>query len=54
MQNVQRESIPEKLKKIAVDYPIYRSQAIAEEAIDILLDQLEIYKALKKSSTIVK
>ena len=54
MLNVHRESIPENLKQIAVDYPIYRSQAIAEEAIDILLDQLETHKTLKINSVLVK
>jgi len=54
MQNLHRENIPENLKQIAVDYPIYRSQAIAEEAIDILLDQLETHKTLKRNSVLLK
>ena len=37
MSKLQRDQIPEEFKDIAVDYPIYRSQAIAEEAVEILL-----------------
>ena len=38
MRKLQRDDIPENFKDIAVEYPIYRTQAIAEEAIDLLLD----------------
>lgn len=37
MRKLQRNEIPEKFKDIAVEYPIYRSQAIAEEAVEVLL-----------------
>jgi hypothetical protein len=37
MSKLQRDEIPEEFKDIAVDYPIYRSQAIAEEAVEVLL-----------------
>jgi hypothetical protein len=37
MSKIQRNEIPEEFKDIAVAYPIYRSQAIAEEAVEILL-----------------
>ena len=54
MKRLHKEEIPVKFKDVAVEYPIYRSQAIAEEAIDILLDQSDICKALKRSSALVK
>jgi hypothetical protein len=54
MQHLHRESIPENLNQIAVDYPIYRSQAIAEEAIDLLLDQANLSAPLKRNSTLAK
>jgi hypothetical protein len=37
MSKLQRNEIPEEIKDIAVEYPIYRSQAIAEEAVEALL-----------------
>jgi len=54
MENLQRDSIPENLKQIAVDYPIYRSQAIAEEAVDLLLEQSEINNPVPRNSTVAK
>ena len=38
MKKLHRDEIPEKFKDIAVEYPIYRSLAIAEEAIETLLN----------------
>jgi hypothetical protein len=38
MRKLHRDEIPEKFKDIAVEYPIYRSLAIAEEAIEALLN----------------
>ena len=38
MRKLQRDEIPEQFKDIAVQYPIYRSQAIAEGSIELLLD----------------
>lgn len=40
MRKLHREEIPEEFKDIAVEYPIYRSLAIAEDAIDVLLNCL--------------
>jgi len=54
MENIQRESIPEKLKQVAVDYPIYRSQAIAEEAVDLLLEQSDLRNRVKTNSVLNK
>lgn len=54
MENIQRESIPEKLKQVAVDYPIYRSQAIAEEAVDLLLEQSDLMNRVKSNSVLRK
>ena len=39
MRQIRRDEIPEEFKDIAVEYPIYRSLAIAEQAIDLLLEQ---------------
>ena len=52
MENLQRDSIPEKLKQVAVDYPIYRSQAIAEEAVDLLLEQSDLRNRVKSNSVL--
>ena len=38
MGKLRREEISEEFKNIAVEYPIYRSLAIAEEAIETLLN----------------
>ena len=54
MENLQRDSIPESLKQVAVDYPIYRSQAIAEEAVDLLLEQSEISHPISRNSVVTK
>jgi len=54
MENLQRDSIPEKLKQVAVDYPIYRSQAIAEEAVDLLLELSDISHPVTKNSNVPK
>jgi len=54
MRRLHREEIPEECKDVAVEFPIYRSQAIAEKAIDTLLDQVELSKALQKSAAIAK
>ena len=54
MENIQRDSIPEKLKQVAVDFPIYRSQAIAEEAVDLLLEQSDLRNRVKASSALNK
>ena len=48
----QKNEIPEKFKSIAVEYPIYRSQATAEEAIDILLDLSDFCKSDNKKTSI--
>ena len=47
MQKLYREEIPEQFKDLAVEYPIYRSQVIAEEAIDILLDMSDVSSTVK-------
>ena len=49
-----REDVPEKLKQIAVDYPIYRSQAVAEEAVDLLLSQSDYVNSYKRNSTLAE
>jgi hypothetical protein len=55
MQNLPREEIPEKFKSIAVDYPIYRSQAVAEEAVDLLLDiSTGVNSAINTDAPLVK
>ena len=47
MQKLYRDEIPEQIKDLAVEYPIYRSQVIAEEAIDLLLDMSEVSNKVK-------
>jgi len=54
MRKLHREEIPEECKDVAVEFPIYRSQAIAENAIDTLLDQSDLCKAMQKSAAIAK
>jgi len=54
MKNLHRENISERLKQIAVGYPIYRSQAIAEEAIDLLLDQSDFSSPVKRNAALVE
>jgi hypothetical protein len=54
MRKLPREKIPEKLKDIAVEYPIYRSQATAEEAIHLLLDLADLSSPLDMNSTMAK
>jgi len=54
MQQLQKEEIPRKLKSIAVEYPIYRSQAVAEEAIDLLLDISDIKSSVRKNVSLTK
>jgi hypothetical protein len=54
MRKLPREKIPEKLKDIAVEYPIYRSQATAEEAINLLLDLADLSSPLDMNSTMAK
>jgi len=54
MRKLHREEIPEKFKDIAVEYPIYRSLAIAEEAIDLLLDQSDFNSPLNRDETLSK
>lgn len=44
MKKLEYDDIPEKFKRVATEYPIYRSQAIAEEAIDLLLDLSDLNK----------
>jgi hypothetical protein len=46
MQQLHRDEIPEEFKDIAVEYPIYRSLAIAEQAIELLLEQPNINNPL--------
>jgi hypothetical protein len=50
MRQLHREEIPEDFKDIAVEYPIYRSLAIAEQAIDLLLEQPAISNSLDTNS----
>ena len=52
MRKLQRNEIPEEFKDIAVEYPIYRSQAIAEEAIDLLLELSDLHSPLKGNATL--
>jgi len=52
MRKLHREEIPEEFKDIAVEYPIYRSLAIAEEAIDLLLDQSDLNSSLNRNDTL--
>ena len=54
MKTLQGDDIPEKVKQIAVEYPIYRSQAIAEEAVDILLEQSDFSHPLKKNHALAE
>jgi len=54
MRKLHREEIPEEFKDIAVEYPIYRSLAIAEQAIDLLLDQSDFNSPLNKDETLTK
>jgi hypothetical protein len=46
MRQIHRDEIPEEFKDIAVEYPIYRSLAIAEQAIDLLLEQPSVNNLL--------
>ena len=50
MRQLHRDEIPEEFKDIAVEYPIYRSLAIAEQAIDLLLEQPAISNSLDTNS----
>jgi hypothetical protein len=52
MRKLHREEIPEEFKDIAVEYPIYRSLAIAEQAIDLLLDQSDLNSSLNRNDTL--
>ena len=54
MKKLQHNEIPEKLKSIAVEYPIYRSQAIAEEAVDILLDLSDLSNSVNRNVSVEK
>jgi len=54
MRKLSKEKIPEKFKEIAVEFPIYRSQATAEEAISLLLDLSDLGSALNTSPTWAK
>lgn len=55
MQNLPREEIPEEFKSIAVDYPIYRSQAVAEEAVDLLLDlTTDVNSSISRNAPLAK
>ena len=49
MKKLQVEEIPENFKRIAMEYPIQRSQAIAEEAIDLLLEHSSVSSSLKRN-----
>ena len=54
MKKLYREKIPEKFKDIAVEYPIYRSQAIAEETADLLLDMSDLSSVVNKNVNFAK
>lgn len=54
MQKLYRNEIPEHLKDLAVEYPIYRSKDIAETAIDTLLEMSEQKSKVQKDATLLK
>ena len=54
MRKLHRDEIPENFKDIAVEYPIYRSQAIAEEAVNLLLELPDINSPFKGNVTLAK
>jgi len=54
MRRLHRDEIPEEFKDIVVEYPIYRSLAITEQAIDLLLDQSDFNSSLSRNEALTK